>query len=232
MPWVGGGGTDLDSEVYVDFGASEPSVAVAPQISMSPPHKYVGALGGNVDPRGRVQLGMLYRIKAGDTPLEVCREALFGSREPVADPLKRRAVIELLVRIYCSPWNQALYAIPLENLKGYPREIDDYMSKYGISFDPVYQDNYHRITNGLRPTAGDGFKFALIWIPMIDVDRLDSSGVVTVEGMYHPDTEKGIGGLMIDPPREITDIGFEYVTRDRVGCDLPEGDFRRSLVAN
>lgn len=186
-----------------------------------------------LDPQGRARLGKLYQIKPGDIPLEVCREALFGSREPVADPDKRRAVRDLLVRIDCSPWNQANYGVPLEELmEGHASIIDEYMAVRGVSFYPRYQDNLHRMLNGMQPTSEPGNNFALAWIPMIDVDRFDSEGVVTIEGMNYPDTENGIGGSMIDPPPEIVSIGFASVTSNEVGCPLPEGDFRKTVIPN
>ena len=189
-------------------------------------------LARNMDPDGKAQLGMLYQIKPGDTPLEVCREALFGSRAPVADAGIRQAAKDLLVRIDCGPWNQALYGVPLEELKEGHANIDSYFTHRGVSFNPIYKNNRERILNGLRPTSDSGGSFALIWIPMINVDRFDMEGVVTTEGMYYDDTPNGMGGSMIDPPEEILDLEFDEVSADEVGCDLPEGDFRRAVVAN
>ena len=188
-------------------------------------------LARHMDPEGRAQLGMLYQIRPGDTPLEICREALFGSRDAVLDAAMWQAAKDLLVRIDCGPWNQALSGIPLSELNEGHAEIDSYFTQRGVSFDPIYQDNMERILNGLRPTAARGYKFALIWIPMINPDHLDLQGVVTTEGMYHPDTQEGMGGSMIDPPQEILDLEFEEVSAEEVGCDLPEGDYRRMVVA-
>lgn len=185
-----------------------------------------------LDPDGRAQLGMLYQIKSGDLPLEICREALFGSRFPVSDPILRRAAIDLLVRIDCSPWNQANYGVPLDELDEGHAGIDGYFANRGVSFNPIYKDNKQRILDGLQPSSGHGSNFALIWIPMINLDRFDMDGVITTEGMYHPDTEDGIGGSMIDPPQEILNLGFDEVSSSEVGCSLPEGDFRRILVSN
>ncbi len=188
-------------------------------------------LARNMDSEGRARIGKLYQIKLGDTPLEVCREALFGSRDVVAEPGMRQVVKDLLVRIDCAPWNQALYGLALEDLKEGHANIDSYFTQKGVSFNPVYQDNQRRILNGFRPTSEAGHKFALIWIPMINLDLLDTEGRVTTEGMYYPDTENGRGGSMIDPPQEILDLEFDEVSADEVGCDLPEGDYRRMVVA-
>lgn len=189
-------------------------------------------LSRHMDPGGRAQLGMLYQIKQGDTPLEICREALFGSRDSVTDAAMRQAAKDLLVRIDCGPWNQALYGVSLEKLKEGHANIDSYFTQRGVSFNPIYKNNRERILNGLRPTSGSGGSFALIWIPMINLDRFDMEGVITTEGMYYEDTPNGMGGSMIDPPEEILDLEFDEVSANEVGCDLPEGDFRRSVVAN
>lgn len=185
-----------------------------------------------LDPDGRAQLGMLYQIKPGDTPLEICREALFGSRAPVSDPVLRRAAVDLLVRIDCSPWNQANYGVPLDELDDGHAGIDGYFTNRGVSFNPIYKNNKQRILDGFQPSSGHGSYFALIWIPMINLDRFDMDSIITTEGMYHPDTEYGIGGSMIDPPQEILNLGFDEVSSSEVGCNLPEGDFRRVLVSN
>lgn len=185
-----------------------------------------------LDPEGRAQLGMLYQIKPGDTPLEICREALFGSRDPVTEPWMLQAARDLLVRIDCGPWNQVLYGVPLSELKAGHADIDSYFTQKGVSFNPIYQDNYKRIVAGLRPSAESGSHFALIWIPMINLDKFDMEGIVTTEGSYHQDTPRGMGGSAIDPPQEILDFEFENVSAGQVGCDLPEGDFRRMVVAN
>lgn len=184
------------------------------------------------DPEGRARLGKLYQIKPGDTPLDICREALFGSREPTSDPQKRQAAIELLIRIDCGPWNQANYAVPLSELTEGHANVDAYFTQKGISYNPIYSNNYERILNGLKPTAEpDGF-WAFVWIPMIDMDRFDLEGIVTTEGMNWPDTEEGLGHSMIDPPKAILDLGFDEVSGTEVGCQLPEGDFRQTIVAS
>lgn len=185
-----------------------------------------------LDPHGRAQLGRLYQIKIGDSPLAICREALFGSREPVVDAGMRQAAMDLLVRIDCGPWNQALYGVELTKLTPGHAQIDGYWTQRGVSFDPIYQDNLARLSEGLGASGASGGHFALIMIPMINLDKYDMEGVVSTEGMHYPDTEDGIGGSMIDPPKEITDLGFESVEERTVGCDLPEGDFRKTIVAS
>ena len=217
--------TSEDDEVE-DVGGAEPEPVQEPDDDSA-----AAVLARHMDPDGRAQLGMLYQIKPGDTPLDICREALFGSRDVVVDAAMWQATKDLLVRIDCGPWNQALSGIPLSELNEGHAEIDSYFTQRGVSFDPIYQDNMERILNGLRPTAARGYKFALIWIPMINPDHLDLQGVVTTEGMYHPDTQEGMGGSMIDPPQEILDLEFEEVSAEEVGCDLPEGDYRRMVVA-
>lgn len=222
VAWFSASYEDLDiGDANTDSGT--------PRIYGRPTTRYHEILKNNMDPYGRAQLGMLYQVRASDTPISVCCEALYGTRE-CNTPEMRACAIELLIRMYCGPWNQALYAVEIENIHDYPSEIDDRIS-VGISFEPIYQDNRKRIEDGLRPTAGMGFRFPLVWVPMIDVDLLES-GIVTTRGMYHSDTYGAIGGNMIDPPKEILDIGFEYVTKSKVGCNLPEGDFRKILVTD
>jgi len=185
-----------------------------------------------MDPNGRAQLGALYQIKPGDTPLEICREALFGSREPVMSKPMRQAAMDLLVRIDCGPWNQTNYGVGLAKLTAGHAQIDQYWTQKGVSFDPIYSNNLKRMSEGRAPSGAEGGHFALIWIPMINLDRFDMEGVVTTEGMYHQDSSNGRGGSMIDPPEEILELGFDDVIEKTVGCDLPEGDFRRTVVAS
>jgi hypothetical protein len=185
-----------------------------------------------ISPSGKAQLGGLYQIRVGDTPLEICREALFGSREPVTSQVMRQAAKDLLVRIDCGPWNQAVYGVSLNNLTSGHAAIDEYWTQQGVSLFPIYADNFTRMSKGLSASGAKGESFAVIWIPMINLDKFDMEGVVSTEGMYHPDTSSGQGGSMIDPPQEILDLGFDDVSEKTVGCDLPEGDFRKTLVAN
>lgn len=185
-------------------------------------------LGSN----GLAQLGSLYQIKFGDTPLAICREALFGSRAPVVDAGMRQAAMDLLTRIDCGPWNQALYGVALNKLTSGHAQIQGQWSQMAVSFDPIYEDNFARMSDGLGASGAPGAYFALIWIPMINLDKYDMEGVISTEGMHHPDSEDGIGGSMIDPPKEITDYGFDSVEEKTVGCHLPEGDFRRTVIAS
>jgi hypothetical protein len=163
--------------------------------------RYEAMISKYLDKDGRAQLGGLYQIKQGDTPLGVCREALFGSRDPVTSPVMRQAAIDLLVRIDCGPWNQ-------------------------------YTDNFDRMSDGDAPSGAPGSKFAFIWIPMINLDKLDMEGIVTTEGMYHEDSEAGRGGSTIDPPPEVLALGFDDIIAGTAGCDLPEGDFRKTVAVS
>ena len=50
-------------------------------------------------------------------------------------------------------------------------------------------------------------------------------GTVTTQGMDYPDDETGMGHNMIDPPREILDLGtVDVAERDSYGCVIPEGE--------
>ena len=162
-------------------------------------------------------------------------EAIFGTRDLgdlEADDRYFQAAMDLLIRIDCGPWNQALYAVPIDEMKDGHANIDSYFTQRGVSFNPIYKNNRQRILNGMRPTAAPGSHLALIWIPMINLERLDADGTVTTEGMSWPDTDRGMGNSMIDPPDEIQDLEFDEVSGEEVGCDLPEGDFRRTISAN
>jgi|GEM_PF-6422499 len=181
---------------------------------------------------GRAQMGRLYQIYYGDSLFEVAREALFGTRDPVLDAAKRAAVFEYAERIECSPWNQANYAVG-------PEELDERHAAWvrkrhvqrGISFMPRYSDNKARMMMGLKPSAAAGDSYAFIWLPMINIDMFERDGVITLQGSNWPDTERAMGHSKIDPPSEIVDIGFESVSSSEVGCPLPEGDFRKTIVA-
>lgn len=183
-------------------------------------------------PDGRAHLGKLYAIQDGDRPLEVMREALFGSREMVSDAGMRRAAVDLLERTECSPWNEANYARGPEDLRPeHAALVKRRYSQRGISFAPVYSNNRARMMVGKQPTSESGNYFAYIWIPGIDVDHFDQTGEVTLLGMNWPDTEDGPGHSMIDPPWKIVRIGFADITNSSVGCEFPEGDFRRFVVS-
>lgn len=228
---------NMDEEDVLDDDVFEPEPTTpepepAPAKPESKPEPDEPMITKYIHPAGKAELGKMYQIKPGDTPLEVCREALFGSRAPVTDPAMRKAAVDLLVRIDCSPYNQAIYGVPIEELKQGHANIDSYWTQKGVSFNPIYTDNLSRMMDGLSPSAAKGNHFAFIWIPMINLDRLDLDGVVTTEGMYHPDTPNGMGGSMIDPPAEIIDLGLDDAQTGMVGCDLPDGDFRKTIVAN
>jgi hypothetical protein len=194
--------------------------------------RYEAMISKYLDKDGRAQLGGLYQIKQGDTPLGVCREALFGSRDPVTSPVMRQAAIDLLVRIDCGPWNQVVYGVELSKLTSGHAQIDQYWTQRGVSFDPIYTDNFDRMSDGDAPSGAPGSKFAFIWIPMINLDKLDMEGIVTTEGMYHEDSEAGRGGSTIDPPPEVLALGFDDIIAGTAGCDLPEGDFRKTVAVS
>lgn len=183
-------------------------------------------------PDGRAHLGHLYAVQPDDAPLAVMREALFGSREPVTELWKRQAAIDLLERVECGPWNQANYAVSPEAL--HPQHaalVKKRYSQRGIAFRPIYSNNRARMMLGQQPTSEPGQYYPYIWIPMIDIDYLDQSGEVTLKDMNWPDNIRGRGHSMIDPPFEIIDIGFDEITNSAVGCELPDGDFRRFVVS-
>lgn len=183
-------------------------------------------------PDGRAHLGRLYAIQPDDTPLAVMREALFGSGAPVTEPWKRQAALDLLERTECGPWNQANYGRgPEALLPDHAALVKQRYNQRGISFKPIYSNNRARLLMYERPTSAPGTYFAYIWIPMIDVDHLDQTGEVTLLGMNWPDTIDGAGGSMIDPPWKIVRIGFENITTSAVGCEFPEGDFRKFVVS-
>ena len=156
-----------------------------------------------LSPNGRATLGCLHQIEYGDTSFEVCVEALFGSRDVVLNPAGRQAAMELLILVHSGRWNQILYGRDTfsENHHG-----STCWGQKEVSFGPIYIDNYKRLSDSLPPLNSEGRSFALIWIPMINLDAFDLYGRVTTEGMSHPDTENGIGGNMIDPPAEILSL--------------------------
>ncbi len=225
--------SDLDEEEGDDFEPEDVVEEEEEEIfeEMSNPSSPDQVLIRNIGPDGKSTLGKLYQIKMGDTPLEICREALFGTRELVTDAVKRQAAKDLLVRIDCSPYNQALYGVPLSELNEGHANIDSYFTAKGVSFDPIYQDNYKRIMDGEKPTSESGDHLALIYIPMVNLDLFDTQGVITTEGMYYPDNVDGMGYSMIMPPQEVLDLQFDEVTSPQVGCELPEGDYRQTIVA-
>lgn len=184
-------------------------------------------------PDGKASLGRFYQIKAGDYPFAICKEALFGHRGSIQDPVLHKAVIDLHILIDCGPWNQTLYKVAPSRLDTKHYALDRGYTNGAISFNPYYKDNRHRIMNGLKPSADPGGNFAYIWIPMIDLDIFEQTGIVTVKGMNYPDSEEhGMGHSMIDPPPEILKLGFASIASQNVGCELPDGDFRKTLEPN
>lgn len=227
---VGGGAAVLFfmmRKKAADASAPEPEPAEAPR-----EETLEEVLRRTESPDGRAHLGRLYAIKDGDTPLEVMREALFGSRAMVSDAWKRQAVVDLLERTECSPWNEANYSRGPEDLRpAHAALVKSRYSQRGISFAPVYSNNRARMMIGKQPTSEPGKYFGYIWIPNIDIDHFDQTGEVTLLGMNWPDNEYGSGHSMIDPPWKIVRIGFADITRSTVGCEFPEGDFRRFVVS-
>ncbi len=183
-------------------------------------------------PEKLASLGRMYQVRRGDTPFDVAQEALFGTRGPVEDEGARRAIIELSIRIDCAPWNQTSYASSPPELEQGHAAVEENWSPYGVSFRPLYENNRARMLGGEAPTARRGHHRAYIWIPMINLDRFDDEGIITIEGMNYEDSEAGRGHSMIDPPREILELGFETIAANNVGSAFPEGDFRRSLEKN
>jgi len=178
----------------------------------------------------------LYQIRYGDNPIEVARAALFGSRAPVNDAAKMQAIYEYILRIDCSPWNQAFYCKRLEDLRDDHREIINQYARMGVSFNPLYANNRARLLSGLSPTSKGGRSFAFIWLPAIDREAFARDLTVTVEGQNWPDTEAGMGHSKLDPPGVVLDMGDANDDRRdeeiEVGCELPEGDFRKKLIKN
>jgi hypothetical protein len=181
-----------------------------------------------IDPQGRAYLGKFYQAREGDTPIGISREALFGTRQPRVEPWERQAAIELSIRIDCGPWNQTLYGKDASQLSPGHHAVDNGWSQVGVSLSPSFQDNASRLAQGIAPTAAPGGGYPLIWIPMIDLDALDSQRIVTTFGQDWPDDGDG-GYNMINPPPWVVDLGFDQIAQDQVGCALPEGDFRKSL---
>lgn len=229
----GGGGLIDEDELFEEIGGEDDDIpgggGGGGMLEPATPAEIVLALE---HPNKKAHLGGLYQIRPGDNLVTIAREALYNTRETINDAAKRNAVLELAVRIDCSPWNQALYgAAPGLLNPGHPA-INDGVSSVGVSFNPIYTDNRSRMITGMAPSAASGTKFAFLYIPMINLDLLDMEGTVTTKGMNYPDTIGGLGHSMIDPPGEILDFGFDDIVLSQVGCNLPEGDFRKTMQAN
>ena len=229
----GEGGLIENEDLFEEIGGNEDETPTPePGPDVSPPASPAEVVLALEHPDKLAHLGGLYQIRPGDTLLTVAREALFGTRDPINDPVKRAAVIELSVRMDCSPWNQALYGASEEALDTTHPAVQNGWSQMGVSFNPIYTDNRSRMIAAQPPSAATGTKFAFIYIPMINLDLLDGEGRVTTEGMNYPDTIEGRGHSMIDPPLEILQMGFDDIVLGEVGCNLPEGDFRKKMSAN
>lgn len=220
---------DLEEEIEEEgIEEEEEGIEEEPEEERSP-QEVISSLE---DAKGKARLGSLYQIKKGDTLLKIAREALYGTRATIQDPDKRDAVVALSILIDCAPWNQAVAGRSAKFLKPGHAAISR-GSALGISFDPIYTDNRLRMMNGMAPSGASGNSYAYIWIPMINLDLLDSEGIVTTKDMDWPDTEEeGRGHSMIDPPNEILSLGFDDVAHKEVGCNLPDGDFRRVIETN
>lgn len=187
---------------------------------------------GLEDAKRKARLGGLYQIRKSDSLLQIAREALYGTRATIQDPDKRDNVVALSILIDCAPWNQANYGRPAKDLKPGHAAISKGSSVLGVSFNPIYADNRLRMMNSQAPSGASGNSFAYIWIPMINMDLLDSEGIVTTKDMNWPDTEDGRGHSMIDPPSPVLSLGFDDIKNTQVGCNLPDGDFRRVIETN
>ncbi len=182
------------------------------------------------DEDGRAMLGHFYQAKSGDNLLTIAREALFGSREPRAEPWERQAVIDLSIRIDCSPWNQAAYGKGPEELEPGHHAVENGWAQVGVAISPSYQCNRHRLARGEKPTSASGDHYPYIWIPMINLDVFEMERSVTTLGQNYPDDGNGEYS-MINPPPWVVDMGLAQVASTHVGCALPEGDFRKRMEA-
>ena len=183
-----------------------------------------------MSPAGQPLIGRLYQAQRGDNHLLIARKALFGTSEPRVDPKERDAVIELSIRIDCSPWNQTVYGKPASMLAPGHYAVERGYTNKGIHYMPVFPDNYKRLSQGEPPLVGSGDSFPLIWIPKIDLHKFMQFGIITTEGQDYPDDGQGSYN-MIDPPPWIIDLQFEGdLEPGMVGCPLPEGDFRKEIT--
>jgi len=180
-------------------------------------------------PNGVAALGRFYQVRQGDTILDVAREALFGSREPRVEAWERQAVIDLSIRIDCGPFNQSTNGRRKDLLKPGHYAVENGWSQKGVAFLPIFPDNRARLSQGKPPSGGNGNSFPYIWVPAINPQEWSEEGQVTTFGMNWDDDGNG-GYSMIDPPPWVIDLGFdEDVEEGEVGCNLPEGDFRRMI---
>lgn len=172
------------------------------------------------------EVGHFYQVRKGDTLALISREALFGTREAITSPKRRQAVMDLMIRIECVPWNQRAYGRPAEELNAGHIAVENGWSDLGISFLPIYANNRKRIREKKPATSTRGHSYPYIWIPMINLDIFDGTGMVTMEGMNWPDTEEGQGYSMIDVPPEVMRLRFEEERPGQFGCDLSDGNYQ------
>ncbi len=206
-----------------DFEEEEPPVAAE--------ESYEELMAEWEDADGRPMLGKFYQVRDGDTLLAICREALFGSRELRLEAWERQAVVDLSIRIDCGPWNQAVYGRGAGELEPGHRAVENGWSSVGVAFAPIFQDNRARLAQGLPPTAAPGDSYPEIWISMIDLDAFDAERTVTTMGQNWPDDGDGEYS-MINPPPWVIDLAFDEIASMEVGCNLPEGDFRKTMQPN
>lgn len=179
---------------------------------------------------GRPEIGMLYQVVPGDTNLIVARKALFGSVEPRQRASERQAVIDLSIRMDCGPWNQTVAGKDKSMLAPGHYAVEQGLSNKGIYYMPVFPDNQARLRRGDSPLVGEGSSFPLIWIPQIDLNKFMTTGEVTTFGQDYEDDGNGSYN-MIDPPPWVIDLQFEGDLEPGVaGCNLPEGDFRKTIT--
>ena len=179
-------------------------------------------------PEGRPVIGRFYQVKEGDSILAVAREAIFGSRDPRLEAWERQVVSDYSIRIDCSPWNQTLYGKDASMLQPGHRAVENGWSKIGVSFSPSFQDNRALMSQGAKPTSSSGGGHPYIWLPMIDLEALETDRTVTTMGQNWPDDGGGEYNKICPPPWAV-DLQFENVAVGQVGCNLPEGDFRKTL---
>jgi hypothetical protein len=215
---VGAKHKDSDLDGTPHEGEDEPPVAEE--------DSYEDLIAEWEDPLGQPRIGRFYQVKNGDTLLTISREALFGNREPRREPRERQAVVELSIRIDCSPWNQATAGRARDEISSGHYAVEEGWTPLGVAFFPVHADNRTRMSKGVGPSVGGGKSLPYIWIPQIDLDALEQRGEVTTFGQNWDDDGKG-SYSMIDPPPWVIDLGFDDVVGDmEVGCNLPEGDYR------
>jgi hypothetical protein len=179
---------------------------------------------------GIPEIGKLYQVVPGDTNLIVARKALFGSAEPRTKAVDREAIRQLSIRMDCGPWNQTVAGRDKSMLAPGHYAVEEGYTNKGIYYMPVFPDNLARLRQGQSPVVGPGRSFPLIWIPQIDLDKFMTTGEITTFGQDWADDGNGAYN-MIDPPPWVIDLQFEGELEPGVaGCNLPEGDFRKTIT--